>query len=113
MSLLAPFEVRESDKYDLIEILKEECDTFFHGNSFPKLSFTGIDIFEHKRKKILFLNPFYDPDLEYCSEMIKDICKDYVPKQIKYKDNKKQFLPLGTFVNENELCEDNVTPLKK
>lgn len=104
MAALAPFQVEESQVEDLIETLKEEIDSFFYGNTDrPKIGFTGLGIYEHKRKNILYLNPLLDNDLIFCSEMILDICKSFIPKSIKYKENKKQFLPLGVFGNIQDL----------
>lgn len=103
MSMLAPIEVLDGDIQDLQETLKEELETFFYGPSQrPKLGFTGIGIYQHKRKNILYLNPHYSTDLEYCSEIVVDICKSFADKKIKYKENKKQFLPLGVFTNEQD-----------
>lgn len=104
MSMLAPFEVNDRDVLDVAETLKEEIDTFYYGKTErPKLAFTGIGVYEYKRRNILYLNPFYDSDLEFCSEMVLDICKSFIAKDTRYKENKKQFLPLGVFQNKNEL----------
>ena len=104
MAALAPIEVNDNQIEDLSETLKEEMETFFYGKTKrPKLGFTGLGIYEHKRKNILYLNPLLNSDLTYCSEVILDICKSFIPKSIKYKENKKQFLPLGVFHNPNDL----------
>jgi hypothetical protein len=104
MSMLAPIEVSEGSIEDLQETLKEELDTFFYGGQdTPKLGFTGIGVLQHKRKHMLYLNPLYSTDLEYCSEIVLDICKSFSTKGVKYKENKKQLLPLGFFTNTNEL----------
>lgn len=104
MSMLAPFEVSEDLLGDLIETLKEETETFYFGNkSLPNLSFSGLGIYEHKKRNMLYLNPIYGTDLQHCSDMVVDICKSFIAKNIKYKENKNQFLPLGVFHNINEL----------
>jgi hypothetical protein len=104
MAALAPFEVEERLVGELTETLKEEMETFFYGkDERPKIGFTGLGVYEHKRKNILYLNPLLDSDLGYCSEVILDVCKSFIPKSIKYKENKKQFLPLGVFHNPNDL----------
>lgn len=104
MAMLAPIEVKDCDVKDLQETLKEELDTFFYGETaLPKLGFTGIGIHQHKRKNILYLNPHYTTDLTYCSEIVTDICKSFSDKAVKYKENKKQFFPLGVFSNTHEL----------
>ena len=102
--MLAPFEVDARDVENLTETLKEEIETFFYGNTEPpSLGFTGVGVYEYKRKNLLYLNPHYGADLNFCSEMIIDICRTFISKHIHYKENKKQFLPLGIFNNLNEL----------
>ncbi|MAX65555.1 MAG: hypothetical protein CME66_01320 [Halobacteriovoraceae bacterium] len=104
MSLLAPFEVFDSDIAELGETLKEEIETFYYDNkTAPKLAFTGVGVHEYKRKQHLYLNPCYNIDLSHCSDMIVDICKSFIPRSVKYKENKSQFLPLGVFNNEDDL----------
>lgn len=104
MAMLAPFEIEARNIDDLVETLKEELDTFYYEQKeTPKLTFTGIGVYEYKKRNILYLNPTYDPDLEFCSEIVVDICKSFIPNGIKYKENKKQFLPLGFFQYEDEL----------
>ncbi len=104
MSMLAPFEVKTESISDLVETLKEEIDTFYFGDKTnPMLAFTGVGVYEHKKKSLLYLNPDYDIDLQYCSEMVIDICKSFIPHQVKYKANKHQFLPLGVFKTKEEL----------
>lgn len=104
MSMLAPFEVDERDIVALIETLKEEMETFYYGTqALPTLAFTGIGVYEYKRRSLLYLNPCYGADLNFCSEMVLDICRSFISKSSKYKENKKQFLPLGIFTNREEL----------
>lgn len=104
MSLLAPFEVLDDEVENLQETLKEEMETFFYGSTESiTLGVTGVDVLQHKRKFILNLNPKLGVNLQYCSEIVKDICKSYVPQNIRYKENKKQFIPLGVFKTSEEL----------
>jgi len=106
MAMLAPFEIYDDELEDLTENLKEEIDSFFYDKKNGlSLSFTGVGVHEHKRKKLLYLNPNYCSDLDFCSEAVVDICKSFIPKSIKYKENKKQFLPLGVFYHDNDLIE--------
>ena len=106
MSLLAPFEVASSDLKRIKEELQEELDTFFFGQSDPlKLSFTGVNFVQTKKHNLLYLNPSYSADLEHCMELIQDIATSYIPKNIKYKPNPKQFLPLGSFKHDEPLFE--------
>jgi len=102
--MLAPFEVADREVDNLVETLKEEMDTFYYGKkSSPKVAFTGVGVHEYKRRHLLYLNPVYETDLEYCCEMVSDICKSFIPRAMKYNPNKKQFLPLGIFNDTREL----------
>lgn len=104
MSLLAPFEVQDNQVESLKETLKEELDSFFYDvKDAPTLSFTGVDVYAHQKRKILYLNPYYDINLGYCSEIVLDICKSFIKPALNYKQNKKQFLPLGYFSSNEEL----------
>lgn len=98
MSLMAPFEIQDSKINDLSETLKEELETFYYGmDEPPKLSFTGVDVHKQSKKSILFLNPYFDSNLLYCSELVKEMSKERMMNKSTYKENKKQFLPLGEF----------------
>lgn len=98
MALLAPLEVNKTDVENLCGELKEEMESFFYGHTSPlKLAFTGVGIFQSKRNNVVYLNPSYTPDLEFCSDLVLDICRSFVPVSSKYKPNEKQFLPLGYF----------------
>ncbi len=106
MAALAPFEVYDNDVEDLKETLKEEIDTFyFEKKDSPKLSFNGLGVYEHRKKNILYLNPVYDAELNFLSEMVVEICKSHIPRSIRYRENKQQFLPLGIFYHHSELFE--------
>ena len=106
MAMLAPFEIHDNDVVDLTETLKEELDSFFYDNkTMPRLDFAGIGVYEHNKKKLLYLNPNFDIDLGYCSEVVLEICKSFIPKTIRYKENARQFLPLGIFYNMKDMFE--------
>ncbi len=106
MSMLAPFEVDIKDIDDVKEQLKEELETFFYGvETSPKLAFTGVDFNRGKKFNTLYLNPIYTTDLNYCMELVQDICKAFIPRSVKYKPNPKQFLPLGHFKDDEPLLE--------
>src|SRR5688572_25833589 len=69
MSLLAPFEIRNKDKEELVESLKDEIENFFIGSEeTPTLNFKGLDVHRHKRFSILYLNPDLSEDLGHCME---------------------------------------------
>lgn len=98
MSMLAPFDIESSNLKNLKEELKEEIESFFFGHDEPlKLGFKGVDVLQNKKHNLLYLNPNYDANLLHCMELVLDICKSFIPRNIKYKPNPKQFLPLGRF----------------
>lgn len=104
MAMLAPFELSDHSADELAETLKEEMETFYYGKKeAPKLPFTGVGVHEYKRRKLLYLNPQYGTDLQYCSEMVLEICKSFMHNSSGYKENKRQFLPLGMFNHDTEL----------
>ena len=104
MAMLAPFEINEHDKEDLKETLKEELDTFYYdARTSLNLSFAGLGVHQSKKKSILYLNPVYGLNLQYCSEVVLDICKSFMPRANSYRENSSQFLPLGYFDQENDL----------
>jgi hypothetical protein len=106
MSLLAPFEINSKDLVRVKEELQEELDTFFFGQDSPlKLSFTGVNFVQTKKHNILYLNPNFSADLEHCMELIQDIAISHIPRNVKYKPNPKQFLPLGCFKEDDPLAE--------
>jgi len=105
MSLLAPFDINLKDQKALKEELEEEVDAFFYGNETnPYLSFSGVDIHSQGKHNILYMNPIFDEDMNYLMESVRGICESFVPKGVKYKRNKKQFLPLGDFQDVNALA---------
>lgn len=100
MALLAPFEIRKLDKNSLIDELNEEIDTFFFDfDKSPKISFSGLGFSETKKKKVIYLKPNLGDDLTHLRELVTDICKSFIPREKKYKENESQFVPLGSFFN--------------
>tara|TARA_B100001971_G_C18268008_1_gene596090 strand:- start:26103 stop:26756 length:654 start_codon:yes stop_codon:yes gene_type:complete len=97
MSLLRPFEISAIDRNSLVDELKEEIDTFFFGHTSTKLGFRGVGVFQHKRSNVVYLMPDFSDDLLHLQELVLDICKSFIPFNIKYKPNDFQFLPLGYF----------------
>ena len=104
MSLLAPFEILSKDKQTLTDSLVDEIDGFFFGaNSAPKLGINGIGVWQNKRQHVLYLDPKLEENLKYCMESVQELCESFIPSQVNYKPNAKQFLPLGTFNSEEQL----------
>jgi hypothetical protein len=106
MALLAPFKMRLSDKQALIEELKEEIETFFFGfTQSPSINFKGIGFKELKRQKMIHLNPDLGDDLTHCQDLVTDICKAFIPRDVKYKENDQQVVPLGLFYQNDQFME--------
>ena len=104
MAMHAPFDIQDHLLENLVETLKEELETFYYGNDqAPKLGVTGLGVYKHKKKNILYLNSLFETNLDYCSEMVMEVCKDHFSAHYKYKENTRQFLPLGYFQTELEL----------
>lgn len=100
MAMLAPFKMRATERKFLLEELKEEIETFFFGfNECPEIKFTGIGFKELKKQKMIHLVPDLSDDLSHCQDLIKDICKAFIPRDVKYKENDEQVVPLGLFYN--------------
>lgn len=112
MSMLAPFDIEARDLKTIKEELKEEVESFFFGHDEPlKLGFKGVDILQTKKFNLLYLNPDYDANLQHCMELVYDICRAFIPRNLKYKPNPKQFLPLGRFQSIDPL--DDIFTLVK
>ena len=104
LSLLAPFEINIFEKKSLKEQLIEEADSFFFEREFaPAISFSGMDIYQHGKNNILYMNPNFGEDMLYLMEVVREICESFIPQGVKYKRNKKQFLPLGKFQDIDQL----------
>lgn len=104
LSLLAPFEIEIKDKEKLIEALSDEIEGFFIGEDMnPKIALKGLGVHQHKKQNILYLNPDFQDNLKYCMESVQEICESFIPKSVHYKQNAKQFIPLGSFFNEEQL----------
>lgn len=104
MSMLAPFEIHRKDKDELIDSLKDEIENFFlGGENTPKLQFKGLDVYRHKRTNILYLNPDLGDDLGYCLEGVQQLCQSFIPPEVGYRQNAKQFLPLAHCSHEDQI----------
>lgn len=104
LSLLAPFEIETSNKSRLIEALSDNIEGFFLGEDLnPTVSLRGLGVHVHSRQNILYLNPEFEDNLKYCMESIQETCESFIPKNVHYKQNAKQFIPLGSFMYEDQL----------
>lgn len=104
MSMLAPFLMDAKNELTLIETLKEETQTFFYGHEGAmKLDFSGIEIGKYSKSHLLFLNPKNEDNMGYCIDLVQSICESFIPKNVNYKQNKKQLMQLGSFKSSSEL----------
>lgn len=99
LPIIPPFEIDVTDVKKLKGELIEELESFYFENlSHHSLKFTGIDVHEYKKKKILFLNPVIEDELLFCQESLFSICQSYInAREKKMKDSKKTFLTIGRY----------------
>lgn len=105
LPLVPPFEVDVTDAKKLKGELIEELESFYFDNlKHHTLKFTGLDVHEYKKKKILFLNPVIEEELHLCQESLLSICQSYInEREKKIKDTKKPFLTIGRFHETGDL----------
>lgn len=105
LPIVAPFEIESTDLKKLEQELIEELEAFYFENTQNHLlQFTGLDVQEHKKNKILYLKPSIDEELLLCQESLVAICKSYISERDKrVKDSKKTFLTIGRFQDPIEL----------
>ncbi|MFA5582923.1 MAG: 2'-5' RNA ligase family protein [Bacteriovoracaceae bacterium] len=97
LPIVPPFEVEASQVKTLEAELIEELESFYFENTaHHTMKFTGIDVHEYKKNKILYLNPTVDEELSLCQESLFSICKSYVDRNKRMKD-KKAFLTIGRY----------------
>ncbi|MFA7612729.1 MAG: 2'-5' RNA ligase family protein [Candidatus Caldatribacteriota bacterium] len=95
--IVPPFEIESSQLRTLKDELIEELEGFYFENfSHHTLRFTGLNVHEYKKNKILYLNPVVDEELSMCQESLFSICKSYVDRNKRMKD-KKSFLTIGRY----------------
>lgn len=99
LALVSAFEVENPDVEKLKEELVEEVESFFFENTENhRLEFSGLDVQEHKKNKILYLKPAFEEELALCQESLYAICKSYLSDREKVpKTSKKTFLTIGRF----------------
>lgn len=106
LPIVPPFEIEVTEKKKLKQELIEELESFYFDNlSHHVLNFTGLDVNEHKKKKILYLNPTLSEELTLCQESVFSICQSYISdREKKMKEaSKKTFLTIGQFQDPLEL----------
>lgn len=99
LPLVPPFEIEVTDVKKLKDELVEELESFYFENTeHHTLDFTGLDVQEHKKNKILYLNPSIEEELALCQESLLSICQSYInEREKKIKESKKTFLTIGRY----------------
>lgn len=105
LPIIPPFEIEVTEVKPLKQELVEELESFFFENTANhRLKFTGLDVHEYKKQKILYLNPVIEDDLSYLQESLFSICQSYISdREKKMKDSNKSFLTIGRYSEVMEL----------
>jgi 2'-5' RNA ligase len=103
LPLVPPFEIEVPEVKKLQQELAEELESFYFENTQNhSLSFTGLDVHEYKKNKILYLNPSIEEELSLCQESLFAICQSYITEREKKMKDSKSFLTIGRY---NEVME--------
>lgn len=98
LPIVPPFEVPAAEVKKLKGELVEEVESFFFENmENHALKFTGLDVHEYKKQKILYLNPLIEDDLAFLQESLFAICQSYIAEREKKMKDKKAFLTIGRY----------------
>ncbi len=102
LPLIAPFSFRnETERLRTIDMFEEEISSFFIDSSeIHSVTFTGLDVYEHYKKFLLYLNPRFSIDFYHCIESLKEIKKKNTVS-LKKKEAKNPYLLMGKFNQEN------------
>lgn len=104
LPIVPPFEIDTGEVKKLQQELIEELESFFFENTENhQLQFTGLDVHEYKKNKILYLNPKIDEDLSYCQESLFSICQSYISDREKKMKDSKTFLTIGRYQGDENL----------
>lgn len=104
LPIVPPFEIEMGEVKKLQQELIEELESFFFENTENhQLQFTGLDVHEYKKNKILYLNPKIDDDLSYCQESLFSICQSYISDREKKMKDSKTFLTIGRYQGDENL----------
>lgn len=104
LPIVPPFEIETGEVKKLQQELIEELESFFFENTENhQLQFTGLDVHEYKKNKILYLNPKIDDDLSYCQESLFSICQSYISDREKKMKDSKTFLTIGRYQGDENL----------
>lgn len=104
LPIVPPFEVEVTEMKQLKQELVEELESFYFENTQNHtLKFTGLDVKEHKKNKLLYLNPSIGEELTFCQESLFSICQSYIHEHDKKLKDKKTFLTIGRYVGDLDL----------
>lgn len=104
LPIVPPFEIEVTEVKKLQQELIEELESFFFENTENHvLNFTGIDVHEYKKKKILYLNPSIEEELALCQESLFSICQSYITDREKKMKDSKTFLTIGRYTETYDL----------
>lgn len=98
LPIVPPFEVEVTEVKKLQQELVEELEAFFFENTENHvLNFTGLDVHEYKKNKLLYLNPQIEEELALCQESLFAICQSYISDREKKMKDSKTFLTIGRY----------------
>ncbi len=98
LPIVPPFEIDVTEVKKLTQELTEELESFFFENTqHHVLSFTGIDVHEYKKNKLLYLKPQIEEELALCQESLFAICQSYITDREKKMKDSKTFLTIGRY----------------
>jgi hypothetical protein len=98
LPIVAPFEIEQGSMKQLkLELIEELESFFFETTANHSLKFTGIDVHEYKKNKILYLNPVIEDELSFCQESLLSICQSYTERDKRIRDSRKTFLTIGRY----------------
>jgi hypothetical protein len=106
LPIVPPFEVEVTEAKKLQQELIEELESFFFENTANHvMKFSGIDVHEYKKNKILHLNPSEDEEFTLCQESLFAICQSYISEREKKmkESSKKTFMTIGRFQDSQGL----------
>ncbi len=105
LPIVPPFEVDVPEIKKLKQELVEELESFYFDNlTNHTMKFTGMDVHEYKKEKLIYLNPIVEEDLAFCQESLFSICQSYITdREKKMKDSKKPFLTIGRYLEVSDL----------
>lgn len=104
LPIVPPFEIPVTEVKKLKQELVEELESFYFENTaHHSLPFTGIDVHEYKKNKILYLNPKMDEELTLCQESVFAICQSYIVEREKKMKDSKTFLTIGRYQESHDL----------